>query len=150
MDNNDNNRSLNVNDYCAAAMRTNLSPEQYAEASERLVKLVEVNHALFGLSTEVGELVDDFKRHVYYGQSLDAFNVRIEAGDIMWYLALLMAWVQKETGSDPSAVLLANIAKLTVRFPEKFSNASASDRDLTAEEQAVQHVLDLQVEGGLN
>lgn len=45
-------------------------------------------HATFGLVTEVGELVDSFKRHYFYGLELDTRNVKEEIGDILWYVAL--------------------------------------------------------------
>ena len=45
-------------------------------------------HAASGLITEIGELVDSYKRHWFYKTPLNKVNVREEVGDILWYVAL--------------------------------------------------------------
>ena len=47
-----------------------------------------VAHALRGIVTEVGELVDAYKKHLYYGKELDVVNIKEEIGDCFWYIAL--------------------------------------------------------------
>lgn len=46
-------------------------------------------HAVLGISSELGELVDIIKRHVYYGKPLDLLHIKEEIGDIFWYQAVL-------------------------------------------------------------
>lgn len=41
---------------------------------------------LLGLYGETGELVDLYKKHLYHGDALDPNKVRLEVGDILWYL----------------------------------------------------------------
>ena len=86
-------------------------------------------HALFGLMTEVGELVDGYKRAVFYNQPLDTTNVVEKAGDILWYLAILLDVM----GVSFEEVMEKNIAKLRARYPEKFTEKKAANRDLENE-----------------
>jgi hypothetical protein len=45
-------------------------------------------HSVAGLFTEVGELVDAYKRHWFYKKDLDRVNLKEEIGDILWYIAI--------------------------------------------------------------
>lgn len=44
-------------------------------------------HMLFGISTEIGELTDVFKKHMAYNREIDWVNVEEEIGDLMFYIA---------------------------------------------------------------
>lgn len=90
-------------------------------------------HACFGLSTEVGELIDQYKKHIFYGKRLDAVNIYEEIGDIMWYLAIVL----RSHGIDLEECVMANIAKLRARYPEKFSQLNAINRDTDKEIKAL-------------
>src|SRR5437764_1204166 len=78
-----------------------LSTEAYLELTARTCKqfpigmaLTELQsdllHAILGISGEAGELVDAFKKELIYGKTLDIENLKEEAGDILWYMALLL------------------------------------------------------------
>lgn len=86
-------------------------------------------HAAIGLSTEAGELTDAFKKALFYGKPLDRVNVIEEAGDLLWYLALLF----DSLGSSFEEAAEKVIAKLRARYPEKFSGELAINRDLVNE-----------------
>jgi NTP pyrophosphatase (non-canonical NTP hydrolase) len=45
-------------------------------------------HAGFGLMTEVGEILDTYKRHQFYKTELDTKNLIEETGDVLWYISL--------------------------------------------------------------
>jgi len=45
-------------------------------------------HAAIGMVTEVGELLDAIKKHIFYGKQLDRVNMQEEIGDLCWYVAL--------------------------------------------------------------
>lgn len=47
-----------------------------------------LEHSAHGLVTEVGEIVDTFKRCKYYGVELDVKNLVEEIGDVLWYVSL--------------------------------------------------------------
>jgi len=106
---------------------------QEAIRTESRIDRINVNprllHAVFGLVTEVGELVDPIKQHIFYGVELDKVNLQEEYGDICWYLAILADYLQI---SDED-LKKANIEKLRRRYPEKFTQESAIDRDIEHE-----------------
>jgi NTP pyrophosphatase (non-canonical NTP hydrolase) len=86
-------------------------------------------HAAIGLATESGELLDALKKHIFYGRELDVVNVKEELGDAQWYVA---------TGVDACAadlmeVMITNIQKLRARYPDKFKEADALQRNLEQE-----------------
>lgn len=113
--------------YVKNAIRTEC---QYTpELIERISDAARPLHAVIGLQTEVGELADAFKRHVFYGKPLDETNVKEELGDLLWYIAILTDWY----GMDLAEVMERNIAKLRARYPEKFTEGHAVERDLAAE-----------------
>lgn len=89
---------------------------------------------VLGMVTEVGELADAYKRTLAYGKSLDLTNVKEEVGDLMWYVVNFC----RMTGIDMEDALGINIDKLRVRFPEKFSQEHALNRDLDAERSVLE------------
>lgn len=88
-----------------------------------------VLHAAIGLVTESGELMDALKKNMYYGKPLDVTNVKEEAGDILWYLAILFDAIGTDFGAEQGRV----IAKLKARFPDKFTDELAANRNLELE-----------------
>lgn len=46
-------------------------------------------HGATGCVTEVGEVIDQLKRHLFYGSPLDIVNLGEEVPDITWYLAIM-------------------------------------------------------------
>jgi NTP pyrophosphatase (non-canonical NTP hydrolase) len=94
---------------------------------------VRVNHAVIGLTGEVGELAAAVERWLYYGHELDVVNVAEEVGDCLWYLAELCNAV----GVSLSSVMEANIRKLRARYPDRYTDAQAADRDSVVERRAL-------------
>jgi NTP pyrophosphatase (non-canonical NTP hydrolase) len=160
-------------------------------------------HMMLGVVTEIGEVLDIYKKNIAYGKEMDKVNLGEELADIAWYIAndctfngidldheaciegrleirealqkgefygeqvneqektlslivnILLGYLgQDNTGglfSDPLAVmtilehvaekesldffqcLTNNIAKLKVRYPEKFTNEDALVRNVEAE-----------------
>ena len=72
-------------------------------------------YCMFGLTGEVGEIAEKFKKKLRGGGSLTEFvgdnEIAKELGDVMWYL-VNMADV---LGYDASAILKLNVAKLRDR-----------------------------------
>lgn len=94
---------------------------------------IEVNsrvfHALLGIITEAGELSDALLNAVT-GAGIDAVNLQEEAtGDMGWYRAIL----NDELGLDEYQGLTNVINKLRTRYPDKFTNELAANRNLEAE-----------------
>lgn len=90
----------------------------------------DIIHALLGMVSECGEIAEAINTT----EDLDMVNLREEAGDILWYMAMLL----RALGTDFETEMERNINKLRVRFPDKFTTEKAADRDLDAERQALE------------
>lgn len=86
-------------------------------------------HAFLGLETETAELQDVLKKHLFYGKPIDRVNLKEEAGDILWYLAVLF----DELEVSFEEVMETNINKLKARYGEKFTEKAALERNLEKE-----------------
>ena len=91
-------------------------------------------HMLFGMATEAGELMDVYKKNLAYKTPLDMVNVEEELGDIMYYLASFC----RMNNLDLNKILERNIKKLETRYPEKFSEYHANNRDLAKEREILE------------
>lgn len=113
-----------------------ISPAQYVNLSGRTEKhpedihlhlnpkRVAIIHAALGLSSEVGELVSDIKAHVIYNKILPKPSLSEEIGDILWYLAIIL----REYDLDFSQIMAENISKLSIRYPDAYSDYAANAR----------------------
>lgn len=111
----------------------------------------ELFHAALGISTEAGELLDAWKKIIAYGRSPDYVNMDEEIGDLLWYVALycdaraqMMRVHQEVTKKEYDAadhmnkIMQRNIAKLSARYPEKFTPYHAENRDLDKERRILE------------
>ena len=92
---------------------------------------VRLNHSVIGLTGEVGELASAVEKWVYYGQPLDPTNVAEEIGDCIWYLALAC----NALGVSMQEIMEANIRKLRVRYPEKYEDVLAEEKNRRRQEE---------------
>jgi NTP pyrophosphatase (non-canonical NTP hydrolase) len=123
------------------ALRTN-GPDYY-KVGERLRGLeseltynqsLDLLHASMGLVTEAGEFQDMLKKHLYYGRELDTVNLKEEIGDVLWYCAIAL----RALGTNFDQVMKTNIEKLQARYPEKFTEHHAENRDLKTEREILE------------
>jgi NTP pyrophosphatase (non-canonical NTP hydrolase) len=91
-------------------------------------------HAIVGIASEAGEMLDALKKHIFYNQQMDSINLAEELGDLMWYMALLC----RRYGWTFEEIQKRNIAKLKARYPEKFTEEKSLNRDLDAERKALE------------
>lgn len=108
---------MNFNEYQAAALRT-------APAQGQLDGLV---HACEGFFTEGGECMTEVKRMHQYGKAMTPEihqHIVEEVGDLLWYVAL----AAEHLGVSLHSIAQQNIAKLALRFPDKFSGEAALAR----------------------
>ena len=75
----------------------------------------QLEHALWGLSAEVGEVLG-LHQKTHQGHSMDAVKLRKEIGDVLWFVGELC----DVYGFDMGAIAEENIAKLKRRFPDGF------------------------------
>lgn len=91
-------------------------------------------HASIGLNTEQAEFADVLKKAMFYGKPLDETNLKEELGDMLWYMAIAMDALNTDFETEMARV----IHKLRTRYPDKFSDYQADNRDLAAERQALE------------
>lgn len=111
--------------------------KDYPSVAERVqeVHVLMMLHACMGITTECGELMDVLKKYLIYGKPIDKINVMEEDGDLRWYLSLLefaMNFTQDESQER-------NIAKLKARFPNKFTEFDALNRNLEKERKILRN-----------
>ncbi|MDX8383277.1 MAG: hypothetical protein R8M45_04290 [Ghiorsea sp.] len=85
-------------------------------------------HGIIGLSTESSELIEAVTKGFLTGK-FDTVNVLEELGDTEWYKAIMF----DELGSNWETVRDVVIDKLKARYPEKFDQEKAENRDLDSE-----------------
>jgi len=94
-------------------------------------------HAILGVITESGELAEGTTKYVTCQEkmTLEEFKLNVfeELGDLSWYKGIACDYF----GFDLTDIQEKNIAKLKVRFPEKFSQDQVVNRDLKAEQAAL-------------
>ncbi|QEG12336.1 putative pyrophosphatase [Klebsiella phage vB_KaeM_KaOmega] len=91
-------------------------------------------HASMGLVTEAAEFQDALKKSLFYGKPLDTTNLKEEMGDLLWYLALAMDALNTDFDAEQDRV----IRKLKARYPSKFDNELAENRDLSTERKILE------------
>ena len=92
-------------------------------------------HMIFGMVTEVAELADAYKKHWAYGKELDMVNVKEELGDLLFYISNFAKFNNINLGE----IMYTNVEKLKARYPEKFTNENATNRDLETERQILEN-----------
>jgi len=97
------------------------------------VKRAQLLHALLGVISEAGEMVEAFRRT--HDEENDAVRVNCieEGGDMIWYVT---RWL-KTSGSSVEDASQRVVAKLKTRYPDKFTEQAALNRDLDAEFDAL-------------
>lgn len=75
------------------------------------------------------ELADYDKKWLAYGKERDRQKMSIIATKLFYAYNNMLIYMEL----DPSIVMSRNIAKLLIRFPDKFTEEDANNRDLIAE-----------------
>lgn len=105
------------------------SPEQM----ERVQSNIRLLHAVMGILTEVSEVLEILLPHLLEGAPLDTFNLMEEGGDIYWYMAIFADALHLKDVD----IRTRNISKLCARYPDKFRESYALNRDLAKERAAL-------------
>lgn len=98
---------------------------------------IDLLHSFIGLATETGEILDAFKKHLFYNAPYDYNNLVEELGDLLWYIQLAINWLNWNTPLDLSIERLieVNVQKLRKRYPNGFEDDKALNRDLDEEQK---------------
>jgi NTP pyrophosphatase (non-canonical NTP hydrolase) len=92
--------------------------------------------AFFELINACGNLFDVYKKTVFYGRALpNSEELETLFNDVLESLAKLCAWA----GFTVEEVMEANIRKLRARYPEKFTELDAEERNIEAEMDALEY-----------
>lgn len=111
---------------------TNLTDQSFVGT-----EVIDVNtrlfHGIFGQFTEATELMEALQTAVDTG-GWDNTNIEEELFDGFWYSGLLL----DELGADMDDILNKGIRKLKARYPDKYNDESAINRDLVAERKILE------------
>ena len=100
-------------------------------------------HAVIGIQDEAGELAEQLKRALYYGDPISTEHILEEYGDMMFYILLDIRRIARKQSRSVEEVfqevLDRNVAKLEQRYKERFTEdeATESGRDRLAEQVAM-------------
>ena len=90
-------------------------------------------NALRTICVESANLLDQMKKNIFYGKQYDRDDYARSCEFIIHCIRqICVSWAIKFED-----VLKANIRKLTVRYPEKFTDEAAINRDLDSERRAL-------------
>lgn len=94
-----------------------------------------VFHGILGIVTESGELAAALLKSVEDpNYVVDAVNIQEEMSDIAWYKAILHDTLKLDWGQGLDNV----IEKLRIRYPDKYSDEAADNRNLEAERKVLE------------
>jgi len=86
-------------------------------------------HATIGIITEAVEFAEHLNDALFNFSEVDIVNLREEAGDLMYYQAMLFNVID----TDFAEVAALNNAKLTARYGSAFTAGAAINRDIEKE-----------------
>lgn len=120
--------------YLKSALRT--ESNDFKSINNRLDnEKIRLLHVAMGIQTEAAEFTDMLKKHIFYGKPLDEVNLKEELFDMTWYIAIALDVL----GYTFEEGFKTNIDKLKARYPEKFTEDSANNRDLKVERQILEN-----------
>jgi NTP pyrophosphatase (non-canonical NTP hydrolase) len=106
---------MEMNEYQVAAMRTSVQHPHWGD---------KLDNAILGLSGEIGEVADSWKKHKYHGHAFDPTKMMEELGDLLWYIAQAADAI----GYPLNIVARNNLEKLEKRYPDGFSSKRSINR----------------------
>lgn len=91
-------------------------------------------HYSIGIAEESGEILSNIKKYVRDGKPIDRTEVLTEIGDLLWYCGNLLTALD----SSFEEVMELNIKKLSVRYPDGFTEAGGLNRDTAMEREVLE------------
>lgn len=90
-------------------------------------------HGVVGIATEAGEMIEAIIKQVNTDH-LDNINLAEEIGDVCWYQAILIDALKISWDT----ILERNIEKLKARYPEKYTDERANNRNIDIERKILE------------
>lgn len=106
-------------------------------AMDRMHRLrnIRLNHSIVGMINELGEISSLLQKQVYYGHAVEDGRWLDEYGDLLWHFVQGL----NALGLTLEKVMVANLNKLKIRYPELFDQELAKDENRNRQlEQAAQ------------
>lgn len=120
--------------YLKSALRT--ESNNFKNINNRLDnEKIRLLHVAMGIQTEAAEFTDMLKKHIFYGKPLDEVNLKEELFDMTWYIAIALDVL----GYTFEEGFKTNIDKLKARYPEKFTEEKAENRNLVREREILEN-----------
>ena len=96
------------------------------ESGEVVECVVETMGMAIKMNIASSKVAESYKKHIAHGHELDTAKLAKELGDVLWYISAIA------TGLDLSLddIAQANIDKLKVRYPDRFSVERSINRDV--------------------
>lgn len=115
-------------------MKTEMTFKNYQELAKRtintdLTENKKLAHALYGLSSETGEITGIFQKELQ-GHEVRRDDLEGEIGDLLWFAAELCTVF----GFDMGEIAQKNIDKLKKRYPDGFDEDRSINRDQYSKE----------------
>lgn len=102
--------------------------EEYERLAKRTLstsnKVGIITQAALGMCSESGEFANIVKKFVFHDHDLDINELRLELGDLLWYVAS----VCESLGTTLEEIAEMNIEKLQKRYPSGFSAEDSINR----------------------
>lgn len=114
-----------------SAQAHEVAPSIQKALTPQVIRLI---HAAMGLATEAGEILEHLRDHVFDEKPLDTVNLVEEGGDTMWYMGLYSDALKTKL----EEIKRINNAKLKSRYPDKFTEEKAIERNLDQERQVLE------------
>lgn len=120
---------MTPNEFQKECLRTEVTPDFTKDPA-----LARLLHGAIGLCTEAGELQDALKKSIMYGQPLDLVNIMEESFDSLYYIAVTL----DAAGFTMEQAMERGLAKLAARYPGKFSQDKALNRNVAYERKILE------------
>ena len=108
----------------------NMTFKDYQKLAERtintdLTENQKIQHALYGLSSETGEISGIFQKNLQ-GHVIKRDELKEEIGDLLWFISEICFLF----GFDMGEIAQGNIDKLKKRYPDGFDEDRSVNREL--------------------
>lgn len=97
----------------------------------------EIAHGILGICGESSELAEMLYNEMMGEGTIDRTKLVSEVGDVLWYIALIL----RNLGVNFEQAMAFNLQKLKTRYPEKFDEDLAINKDVDSENQEAEKTL---------
>jgi len=121
--------------FCALDIPFNLDPRRYVDGPGNHPVTDAWKCVQFSVSENLPELAANLKAYIFYGREFNRQQAITQFQHLCWgvYRACYLV------GSEPAVIMRKNQEKLRARYPERFTEEAANNRDLDKERDVLEH-----------